>query len=141
MIYTNLSSECTGEAVALLFAGVREGVGDMEFDRAGFDRDVGLRLQRTRKERGITQEELAKRLGLPRPSYANIESGRQRVPLDVVWRAAVVLDVSIAALVPEPLSRRREPALTNTMAFGTATVPTESMGFLPWRNLPEDSAT
>jgi transcriptional regulator with XRE-family HTH domain len=41
----------------------------MEFDRAGFDRDVGLRLQRTRKERGITQAELAKRLGLPRPSY------------------------------------------------------------------------
>ena len=55
----------------------------MEFDRAGFDRDVGVRLQRTRKERGITQQELAKRLGLPRPSYANIESGRQRVPLDV----------------------------------------------------------
>jgi transcriptional regulator with XRE-family HTH domain len=113
----------------------------MEFDRAGFDRDVGLRLQRTRKERGVTQAELAKRLGLPRPSYANIESGRQRVPLDVVWRAAVVLGVSITALVPEPLSRRREPALTNTMAFGMATTPTESIGFLPWRNSSEDSAS
>jgi len=110
----------------------------MQFDRAGFDRDVGVRLQRARKERGITQEELAKRLGLPRPSYANIESGRQRVPLDVVWRAAVVLGVSIAALVPEPLSRRRDPALTNTMAFGTTTAPTESIGFMPWRNPAED---
>ncbi len=113
----------------------------MDFDRAGFDRDVGLRLQRARKERGITQEELAKRLGLPRPSYANIESGRQRVPLDVVWRAAVVLGVSIAALVPEPLSRRRESALTNTMAFGTAAAPTESIGFVPWRSPSEDSAS
>jgi transcriptional regulator with XRE-family HTH domain len=113
----------------------------MEFDRAGFDRDVGVRLQRTRKERGITQEELAKRLGLPRPSYANIESGRQRVPLDVIWRAAVVLGVSITALVPEPLSRSRRPALTNTMAFGTATAPTESLGFLPWRNPSEDSVS
>jgi transcriptional regulator with XRE-family HTH domain len=113
----------------------------MEFDRAGFDRDVGVRLQRTRKERGITQEELAKRLGLPRPSYANIESGRQRVPLDVVWRAAVVLGVSITALVPEPLARRRDLALTNTVAFGTATAPTESMGFMPWRNPSEDSAS
>lgn len=113
----------------------------MEFDRAGFDRDVGVRLQRARKERGITQEELAKRLGLPRPSYANIESGRQRVPLDVVWRAAVVLGVPITALVPEPLSRRPDPALKNTIAFGTAFAPTESMGFMPWRGPAEDSVT
>jgi transcriptional regulator with XRE-family HTH domain len=113
----------------------------MGFDRAGFDRDVGARLQRARKERGITQEELAKRLGLPRPSYANIESGRQRVPLDVVWRAAVVLEVPMTALVPEPLSRRPEPAPTNTIAFGTATAPTESIGFMPWRNPGEDSAS
>jgi transcriptional regulator with XRE-family HTH domain len=114
-------------------------VGAMQFDRAGFDRDVGVRLQRARKERGITQAELAQRLGLPRPSYANIESGRQRVPLDVVWRAAVVLGVSITALVPEPLSRRRDAVLTNTMAFGTATTSSESMGFMPWRKPPEDS--
>jgi transcriptional regulator with XRE-family HTH domain len=113
----------------------------MEFDRAGFDRDVGLRLQRARKERGITQAELAKRLGLPRPSYANIESGRQRVALDVVWRAAVVLGVSITTLVPEPLSRRREPTLTNTMVFGMATAPIESIGFTPWRKPSEDSAS
>jgi putative transcriptional regulator len=111
----------------------------MDFDRTGFDRDVGLRLQRARKERGITQAELAKRLGLPRPSYANIESGRQRVALDVAWRAAVVLGVSITTLVPEPLSRRHEPALTNTMVFGTAIAPTESIGFMPWRNPSEDS--
>jgi transcriptional regulator with XRE-family HTH domain len=113
----------------------------MEFDRAGFDRDVGLRLQRTRKQRGITQEELAKRLGLPRPSYANLESGRQRVPLDVVWRAAVVLEVPITALVPEPLSRRSDAALKNTISFGTAVAPTESIGFMPWRGPSEDSAS
>src|SRR5665213_729452 len=113
----------------------------MQFDRPGFDRDVGLRLQRARKERAITQEELARRIGLPRPSYANIESGRQRVPLDVVWRAAVVLEVSITVLVPEPLARRRDLALTNTVAFGTATAPTESMGFMPWRNPSEDSVS
>jgi transcriptional regulator with XRE-family HTH domain len=111
----------------------------MQFDRPGFDRDVGLRLQRTRKERGITQEELAKRLGLPRPSYANIESGRQRVPLDVVWRAAVVLEVPIAVLVPEPLSRRRDPVLANTIGFGGDLASTESIGFVPWHLPAEDS--
>jgi transcriptional regulator with XRE-family HTH domain len=107
----------------------------MEFDRAGFDREVGRRLQRARRERGITQEELANRIGLPRPSYANIESGRQRVPLDVVWRAAIVLGMSIAALVPEPLPARSDPALRFPPA--ASAIP-ESPGFMAWR---EDSSS
>ena len=78
----------------------------MEFDRPGFDREVGLRLQLARKRRGITQAQLAEKIGLPRPSYANLESGRQRIPIDVVWRVAVALGVSIATLVPEPVNRR-----------------------------------
>jgi transcriptional regulator with XRE-family HTH domain len=101
----------------------------MQFDRAGFDREVGRRLQRARRERGLTQDELAGRIGLPRPSYANIESGRQRIPLDVVWRAAIVLGQSITTLVPEPLPRGVESAPT---PFGT-------LGFMPWRASPEDS--
>lgn len=79
----------------------------MSFDRAGFDRQVGLRMQVARKAQKMTQEEVAKRIGLTRPSYASIESGRQRIPVDVVWRTAVILGVSIASLVPEPLTRRR----------------------------------
>jgi transcriptional regulator with XRE-family HTH domain len=115
----------------------------MEFDRAGFDREVGLRLQRARKKRGITQQELAKRIGLPRPSYANIESGRQRVPLDVVWRAAVVLDLSIAALVPEPLPERTEAAPVFALA-GSVIAPSRGLanltaGFMSWRKSPENA--
>jgi transcriptional regulator with XRE-family HTH domain len=120
----------------------------MEFDRAGFDREVGLRLQRARKDRGITQEELAKRLGLPRPSYANIESGRQRIPLDVVWRAAIVLVVPINTLVPEPLPGRGDPvprfslvasvipgspAVANPSNFATSAPATEALGLATWR--------
>jgi transcriptional regulator with XRE-family HTH domain len=107
----------------------------MEFDRAGFDREVGLRLQRARKERGLTQQELARRIGLPRPSYANIESGRQRVPLDVVWRAAIVLEQSFAVLMPEPLPSRADPA--PLFPFGASAPLTESLGFTPWRQAPE----
>jgi transcriptional regulator with XRE-family HTH domain len=124
----------------------------MEFDRAGFDREVGLRLQRARKERGLTQDELAKRIGLPRPSYANIESGRQRIPLDVVWRAAIVLDLAIGALAPEPLPGRIDsaprsalsaaviapsPRLANLTTFGTPAPPAESGGFMAWRPAAE----
>lgn len=117
----------------------------MEFDRAGFDREVGLRLQRARKQSGITQEELAKRIGLHRPSYANIESGRQRVPLDVVWRAAIVLDLPIAALVPEPLFPlggaviAPSPGFTNMSTFGAAAPAAESLGYMTWRRSPENA--
>ena len=104
------------------------GVSTMDFDRAGFDRQVGLRLQLARKEQRMTQQELARRIGLPRPSYANIESGRQRIPLDVVWRAAVALGIPIAALVPEAVARGKGAppvatswpiagGLTNALAF------------------------
>jgi len=106
----------------------------MKFDRAGFDREVGLRLQRARKERGITQAQLAQRIGLPRPSYANIESGRQRIPLDVIWRASIVLGLSTAALVPEPLPGRPDPAPSYP---APASVLPESLGFMAWRESPE----
>jgi transcriptional regulator with XRE-family HTH domain len=111
----------------------------MEFDRAGFDREVGLRLQRARKERGITQEELAKRIGLPRPSYANIESGRQRVALDVVWRAAIVLDLSIAALVPEPLPWRSDPGALFPLSAAVISPSPGLANMTAWRNSPESA--
>jgi transcriptional regulator with XRE-family HTH domain len=113
----------------------------MEFDRAGFDREVGVRLQRARKERGITQRELAKRIGLPRPSYANIESGRQRIPLDVVWRAAIVLDLSLAALTPEPLPPHIGTVpllpLTASVISPSPQLASMSVGFMAWRKSPD----
>jgi transcriptional regulator with XRE-family HTH domain len=87
----------------------------MDFDRPGFEREVGKRLQLQRKNRGITQDGLAKRIGMTRPSYANIEAGRQRIPLDVIWRAAIVLGVSISALVPEPANRPMADLVTLPM--------------------------
>lgn len=78
----------------------------MAFDRAGFDREVGLRLQKARRVMSLTQDLVAKRIGILRPTYANFESGRQRIPVDVLWRAAIVLRTSIGALVPEPVTQR-----------------------------------
>lgn len=77
------------------------------FDKSGFYREVGLRLQLNRKRAGLTQEDLATNLDMPRSSYANIERGRQRAPADVLWRAAIVLDVEVANLLPEAVSGPR----------------------------------
>jgi transcriptional regulator with XRE-family HTH domain len=82
----------------------------MKFDRQGFDKEVGLRLQLHRKRRELTQEQLATQIGIHRASYANVEGGRQRIPIDIVWRAAIVLGVSISALVPESLPQIAPPS-------------------------------
>ena len=74
----------------------------MEFDRDSFNHEVGLLLQLARKRRRLKQSDLAEMIGVPRATYASIESGRQRVHLDVVWRAAVVLNVPFSSLIPAP---------------------------------------
>jgi transcriptional regulator with XRE-family HTH domain len=78
------------------------------FDQEGFNREVGIRLQRARKQRDLTQADLAEALGIPRATYANVESGRQRIPVDILWRAAVVFDVPVEKLLPEPSRRPTE---------------------------------
>jgi transcriptional regulator with XRE-family HTH domain len=85
-------------------------------DRLGFYRDIGLRLRHARKNRGLTQEELAAQLEMPRPSYANVERGRTRVTVDILWRAAVLLGVPLQKLVPEPLFQ--EPELARSSQAG-----------------------
>jgi transcriptional regulator with XRE-family HTH domain len=78
----------------------------MAFDRNVFNEEVGLRLQLRRKRQGLTQAEVADALEMPRSTYANMERGEQRVPVDVVWRVAVLLGVSTDALLPQPKSQR-----------------------------------
>jgi len=82
----------------------------MNFDRDGFYGEVGLRVQMQRKRAKLTQGEVASDLCMPRATYANVESGRQRVPVDVVWRLAVLFNVPIHLLLPEPIRDSRSNA-------------------------------
>ena len=94
----------------------------MGFDRAGFEREVGARLQLARKRNQMTQGELAQKIGITRATYANVEAGRQRIPVDIIWRAAVCLRVSFASLVPEPiLQPKRISAEADVTVNGTRT--------------------
>jgi transcriptional regulator with XRE-family HTH domain len=90
-------------------------------DRA-FSRTVGERLQMYRRRKGLTQEALATHLGVPRATYANVELGRQRVHLDLIWKAAAMLEVPIARFVPDApaetvVSVHLEPQYNTTGAF------------------------
>lgn len=56
-------------------------------------------LRELRARHGLTQAEVATRLGMNRTSIANIEAGRQRILLEDVWRIASLFGVSPAGLV------------------------------------------
>lgn len=67
---------------------------------------VGAEIRRRRERMGKTQDELAIRVGLSRASVANLEAGRQAVPLHHLVEVAAALGVSAADLLPkEPVLR------------------------------------
>lgn len=67
-----------------------------------FYSDFGQKLANLREGHGLTQAELARKIGISRASVANIERGEQRVYLHhlVTFADALKLD-SIAALAPK----------------------------------------
>jgi transcriptional regulator with XRE-family HTH domain len=61
-----------------------------------------------RLKRGLTQEELARRAGVPRPNLSAIERGRREVSLKTVRALAVALDVRPGMLVDGVVPREEE---------------------------------
>ncbi|WP_194976998.1 helix-turn-helix domain-containing protein [Aquiflexum lacus] len=59
----------------------------------------GIRLKTLRKEKGLSQEELAERSGLNRPYISGIEQGKRNVSLEVMDKLAEALKVGIGELV------------------------------------------
>ncbi|MGY6521456.1 MAG: helix-turn-helix domain-containing protein [Mongoliitalea sp.] len=59
----------------------------------------GIRLKTLRKEKGLSQEELAERSGLNRPYISGIEQGKRNVSLEVMEKLAEALGVRMMELV------------------------------------------
>ena len=55
---------------------------------------IALRIKKVRKLRGLTQKELADRIGITRDILASYESGRAHLNDDVIIRFAIALQVS-----------------------------------------------
>lgn len=60
----------------------------------------GQLLSRRRKKAGVSQEKLAKILGLTRTSVTNIESGRQPIQLHTLYAIADAIGVNPTDLMP-----------------------------------------
>ena len=75
---------------------------------------VGKKITVARKRRGkdITQEDLAKGIGISRTSVVNIEKGRQRPSLHLLWNIGQFLEVDVINLIPT--KRELTPAETQS---------------------------
>ncbi|BCB85743.1 helix-turn-helix domain-containing protein [Phytohabitans suffuscus] len=71
-------------------------ISDDAIDR--FYADIGRRIRDARVDSGATQAQLAARVAMTRSSIANIEAGRQRVPVHVLALISEVLKVELVAL-------------------------------------------
>jgi transcriptional regulator with XRE-family HTH domain len=61
---------------------------------------IGERLRTRRMAMGLTQEDLAARAGIRRTSITNIESGRQKLPIHLLYQLCAILGVEIGAVLP-----------------------------------------
>ena len=73
------------------------------------DESLGKRVARLRKERGLTQVELAERIGILQAMVSNYEHERLRLSAEMAMRFALALGVSVEEL----LSTKNPPPLAN----------------------------
>jgi DNA-binding XRE family transcriptional regulator len=74
----------------------REFLGLSDGEMALIDLKISLidKLKETRRQRGVTQEQLARRIGSSQSRVAMLEQGRPDVTLDLICRALFALGVS-----------------------------------------------
>jgi transcriptional regulator with XRE-family HTH domain len=78
--------------------------------------DFGRAVRRLRRERGMTQAELADRLGLGRTSVTNLEKGQQNPPLSLLPELAAALGVDPLHLLALAVGVGEVPDLSNLAA-------------------------
>lgn len=67
------------------------------------------RIRSIRQILGMSQNDLAERLGLPQPAVARLESGHRRLGLEEAVEIAALAGVSVEQLVdPSPLPLTKE---------------------------------
>ena len=69
--------------------------------------NLALNIKQLREARGLTQHQIAKVAGLPRPTWANLESGAANPTLSVLMKVAAALSVTLEELVGPPRATAR----------------------------------
>lgn len=61
---------------------------------------IGDGLAKRRSELGLTQDQVADAVKLERTSITNIEAGRQRAPLHLLYRLCAALNMETSSILP-----------------------------------------
>jgi transcriptional regulator with XRE-family HTH domain len=69
--------------------------------------NLAANVRRLRGARGLSQQQMARLAGLPRPTWASLEAGAANPTLAVLSRAAAALQVSIEELIGPPRTAAR----------------------------------
>ncbi|HEY4223883.1 MAG TPA: XRE family transcriptional regulator [Myxococcota bacterium] len=88
-------------------------------------------LRQLRLARGLTQAKVAESAGLPRPTYANLETGSSNPTLQVLVRVAAALQVSLEELLSPPRAAVR--------FFPKGSLPSKTRGDVVVQNLLPDA--
>ena len=82
----------------------------MTTDEQTFFQKLGARIARLRKERGLTQVQLAQMLGVSQQTVTSFEKGRRRVPVSQLVPLSKALGLSVEDLLgQERTARKRGP--------------------------------
>jgi len=84
---------------------------------------IGLRIRRFRKARGLSQEQLAERIGISTTHMSHIETGNTKLSLPVLVALSAALDVSADELLFEVPHKQREHAQEEIIAVLDACTP------------------
>jgi transcriptional regulator with XRE-family HTH domain len=68
---------------------------------------LAANVRRLREARGLSQQQIAKLAGIPRPTWASLESGAANPTLAVLARAGAALQVSLEELIGPPRTAAR----------------------------------
>lgn len=64
--------------------------------------NLGMNIRKLREARGFTQQQMARHSGVPRPTWANLESGTANPTLAVLVKVAHALQVRVEELIGPP---------------------------------------
>jgi transcriptional regulator with XRE-family HTH domain len=66
---------------------------------------VGENIRRYRREKGLSQQEMANRMGVDRAYISGLELGQRNPTVITLWHAAQALDVEVHLLLKDPVGR------------------------------------
>lgn len=73
---------------------------------------VGSLIRNFRNQKGLTQEELAQKINMSRPTVVNIETGKQNIPIHILYNIAQALGTDPKDLLPSNVDDSDLKAIT-----------------------------